>query len=667
MVRILTDFNDTLDLTVGPERGPDTVLGLNGSDILTSDTLNGGSIIFGNRDNDSLTGAGVGDTVYAGQDNDQIRSLGGSSLFFGDLGDDYFESVGTQGNDTVFGGDIDGTDEGNDIFNFGNGGGSNLGLGNKGDDFLSGSGFGEDSLYGGQGDDTVQVVELSSFGGTGIGFGGQDDFVPETTLLPNNRQLLPDLRPGGGGGAIGDDSVRVVDLQPDANPPLNPGRNYLVGDLGDDVVIGLGDRDSLWGGEGQDSLLMLGNIAGRVDADDASGNLNGVPQANWMDGGVGNDSLVAFGGLRGRQTLWGGEGDDTIKNYGVQGLVFGNEGNDSIDVTNLGLTLGRNTVYGGQGEDTIVSGGTNLVYGDKGSDTLISIGNNDTLYGDNDTAGTAAGNDFITAAGATSRLFGNEGNDSLITAGADATLDGGAGADSLSAAGENSWLTGQDGNDTLVASGSNSTLIGGDGNDSLFATEGTTGMSLLGGEGDDRLISNSNTDTLIGGAGNDLIVGSKDADTLRADGPGNDTLEGFLGADSLIGTRGSFDAFVFQSTSTDELNDTITSFDTGIDKIHLDASDFFGGAGQATAGQPLRINLDFFPEQTQSGYSGTFTSSFTGADTPAIVFDAQDSGGILYYDPSGAAPAAGGAATSDLVTIAVIREGAVNANDIVLF
>jgi Ca2+-binding RTX toxin-like protein len=161
MVQILTQFNDTL--TLGDETVPaqDTVIGLDASDILTSDDSVGGSVLFGNRDNDSLTSRSAGNILYGGQENDQLLSLNsGGSVFFGDLGDDLFNAYGGTGKDTVYGGTSDGNQsDGGDVFNFGNAsGGSNLGYGNTGDDFLSGSGFGSDTLYGGKGDDTIQVV-----------------------------------------------------------------------------------------------------------------------------------------------------------------------------------------------------------------------------------------------------------------------------------------------------------------------------------------------------------------------------------------------------------------------------------------------------------------------------------------------------------------------------
>lgn len=699
MVRFLdtlpTNTSDTLDLSVFGQGVADTVFGLTNTDFITSDTI-GGSLILGNTENDSLIAAGPNDTVYGGMDDDFLVSRAGRSVFFGDLGQDRYEARGSLGQDTVYGGTDNLSENRNqdsdDIFNFGNGQGGNLAFGNGGDDFLSGSGFGGDTLYGGIGDDTIQVVAIAGSGGGG-GFGG-GAFVPDT--IGGLIQLTP-IGLGIGAGAAGQLNVGVVADQ-GVLPTSNPGRNYLAGDKGNDVIFGLGDRDTLLGGEGNDQLFMLGQggpaTLGFVDEDGfntegTQSELLGVPRNNYLDGGVGDDSLWSFGGARGRQTLIGGEGNDTVVNRGTQVIGFANDGNDLIETANWD----RVTLYGGAGDDTVQSlgsgtagAGTNLLYGDKGNDTLISQGIRDTVLGGNaDLNDTVANNnnDYLTLGGGTSLGFGNQGNDTLIGGGANTTLWGGQDNDRITATGISSYLSGDKGNDSVLSSGANSTLwgaegidtlittatestlIGGEGNDSLYARNGGGNNLLMAVSGDNVLVAGANTDTLMGGTGNDFLTGSGEVDTLRADDPGNDTLEGFLGADSLIGTRGSFDAFLYQTASTAELGDTITSFDGGTDKFVLSLTGF---ALDSEAISGLRTNIDFFTVADNESYSGTFgfgpnNQQFTN---PAIVFDSQDQGGFLYWDPSGGGAPAGNP-TADLLTIATIQQGTVNRQDFVLF
>lgn len=687
MVQILSQFNDSLIL--GDETVPaqDTVLGLDGSDTLVSDETVGGSVLYGNRDSDSLVSQVAGNVLYGGQENDRLLSLNsGGSLFFGDLGDDLFESFGGTGKDTVFGGTSDGDQtDGDDVFNFGNGLGGNLGYGNTGDDFLSGSGFGQDTLYGGKDDDTIQVVEVSGSGASGSGSTG---FVPESiegASFTVSAALNTTTTTTGGTSS---DGVGVVTTST-ANSPLNPGKNYLSGDLGDDLVIGLGDRDSLFGGEGSDTLVMLGNIS--ADGQAASnentslaGNaedLNGVPQNASLVGGAGDDSVVAFGGTRGRNTLWGGEGNDTMRNFGDESYVNGEAGNDTIFQEG---GFGESTLMGGAGDDSVdasAGGGTNLLWGGEGADTLV--GNitltddtvpGDTLYG-GDTANTDTSADSLVG-GQNSLLLGNQGNDTLVsTVGTNASLYGGQGGDSLFTDIGTSYMSGDLGNDSLVTGAtSNNSLLGGEGNDSLYGTGGSLN-SLVGGAGNDILVAGSADDTLIGGEGNDFFFGSTGNDTFggESDG-GSDTLYGGQGTDFLIGTSGEFDGFYYANNNElGTTGDTITSFESGTDKIYLRSSAFGNTLADgsttnlaAGAGNNLRNGEDFFAVPNGQDYTnlgGTFSG---GSDTlAAIVFDSDgNGGGTLYWDWNG------GANTNDasqLTAIAVIQSGRVQASDIEIF
>ncbi|MCT7987724.1 calcium-binding protein [Laspinema olomoucense] len=704
MVRILDtnplNPNDTLDLA-SFGLGADTVVGLTGSDFITTDTV-GGSLIFGNTENDSLSSSTAGDTLYGGQDDDFLVSKGGGSVFFGDLGQDRYEARGSLGRDTVYGGTNNQAEnrgeDSDDIFNFGNGLGGNLAFGNGGDDFISGSGLGADTLYGGIGDDTIQVIEVAG-SGSGSGGGGAA-FVPDTI---GGIGFVPPFLFGGGSGAGAAAGLGVgVVVEDGVAVPRNPGRNYLSGDKGNDVIFGIGDRDSLIGGEGNDSLFMLSKDAplelgleeeGVNTVAGAQRALAGYPRNNFLNGGTGSDYIYSYGGDRGRQTMTGAEGDDSLFNRGSQVLVFGNTGADYLETTGFS----RSTLYGGQDNDTVVSGysevtgstaivggGTNLLYGDKGNDSMLSRGARDTLIGgnieDND---TIAGNnlDLLSVGGASSMGFGNQGNDSLV-GGADlVTLYGGQDNDSIVASKSNSYLAGDKGNDTLILDGgTNNTLIGGEGNDSLYARNGGGGNLLIAVAGDNVLVAGSKDDTLMGGSGNDFLVGSEEGDTIRADGPGLDTLEGFHGADSLIGTAGAADAFLFSSiadalddvtvengviTAGNNTNrgDTITSFQSGTDKIYL-SLEGFNLDEEAIAG--LRTDIDFFTTKADVPYGGSF-EGLLQKDTPAaIIFNPTNQGGYLIWDANGATADAG-TTTNDVITLATIQIGTITRNDIFLF
>ena len=195
----LNDDSNQLDLNL-PGLGPDTIFAGAGADFVRTSTL-GGSLIFGQADNDTLISVGPNDTLYGGEDEDSIRSQRTPALLFGDAGND---TIVAEARASLYGGGgddfVQGTVEANLIF------------GNEGEDTLLGGAQRRDSLYGGKGNDALGFFiagggnNLSLEGGLAIGFAG------------------------------------------------NEGSNYLRGDLGDDLVVDINQRDSLYGGRGNDTL-----------------------------------------------------------------------------------------------------------------------------------------------------------------------------------------------------------------------------------------------------------------------------------------------------------------------------------------------------------------------------------------------------------------------------
>ena len=80
----LDDNPNQLDLNL-PGLGPDTIFAGAGADFVRTSTL-GGSLIFGQGDNDTLISVGPNDTLYGGADEDSIRSQRTPALLFGDAG-----------------------------------------------------------------------------------------------------------------------------------------------------------------------------------------------------------------------------------------------------------------------------------------------------------------------------------------------------------------------------------------------------------------------------------------------------------------------------------------------------------------------------------------------------------------------------------------------------
>ena len=288
----LDDNPNQLDLNL-PGLGPDTIFAGAGADFVRTSTL-GGSLIFGQADNDTLISVGPNDTLYGGENEDSIRSQRTPALVFGDPGND---TIVAEARASIYGGLgedlIQGTVEGNLIF------------GNEGVDTLLGGSQRRDSLYGGKGNDAI---------GFFIAGGG-------------NNLSLP------GGVAIGFAG--------------NEGSNYLRGDLGDDLIVGINQRDSLFGGKDKDTLRGVASssyLSGDLDDDIlvitnttqtspfASSVITVGIERTTLIGGGGNDSLYGpignFG--EGRNFFDGGDGNDTLRVFATQDTAQGGAGDDFI-------------------------------------------------------------------------------------------------------------------------------------------------------------------------------------------------------------------------------------------------------------------------------------------------------------------------------------------------
>ena len=177
----------------------------------------------------------------------------------------------------------------------------------------------------------------------------------------------------------------------------------------------------------------------------------------------------------GNDTAFGGLGNDSIRheNGAAIGspLLFGNEGNDTID-TRSAVSA---TVVGGNnsadGDDSIIDGvNTALIFGNGGNDTVDNGLGNDTAIGE-------FGNDCINDSGGTGNnlIFLNEGNDTYAAVGQDGTntVFGGLGNNSIrttsdALAGNRDSIQGNEGNDTIRGIDAIDTISGGSGND-VFA------------------------------------------------------------------------------------------------------------------------------------------------------------------------------------------------------
>src|SRR5262249_15072847 len=299
----------------------------------------------------------------------------------------------------------------------------------------------------------------------------------------------------------------------------------------------------------------------------------------------GNDTLI--GGV-GNDSLDGGAGDDSVIGGAGADTLVGADGNDTLDGWSppafASTEPTADTLDGGLGNDVFKI--------DNPNDVLIDAGGIDTVWTHNIAWTLAPGFENLVINNGeteiTDRFTGND-LDNVMDAsrgGWNYILDGGAGNDLLIGGGRSGTLLGGAGNDTLLAgSTSHATLDGGDGNDSLVANN--LDWFLVGGAGDDTLVASGNQGVLTGGTGADQFVFS------------------------------TFDAFN---------SPAIRDFETGIDKIHLDAR----------AMSALGINGNFSSNDPRFYAAPGATGGHDADDR--VVYDTTS--GKLYYDADGTGPGA---------------------------
>ncbi len=457
-------------------------------------------------------GGSTGGLPPATSGADEIYGLGGNDLLSGGGGNDTLD--GGTGADTLLGGD------GDDLLFSDDDGATDRLFGGAGADTLVGRGH-NDFLSGGAGNDlfvlaaprdagTKSVVIQDFVAGPGgevadVSFLGIGDFATLLEIGYNNGPGQWDLRAWLGSTNT---TYRFLGVQEAALVAAN----FRLSDITtDDLILGTGGNDDLFGGLGADTL----------------------------QGGAGHDRLFGeqgddvLEGGEGRDTLYGGDGDDLLstEDDGDADVAFGGAGADTI--------IGRghaDYLHGGEGNDVFVlaaprNAGTktvtivDFVPGEGGEvadlrflgigefATILQLGNDGggfwqllAVLGSQTTAYRFLGVAESQLVAANFR-FAEEATDELIigTAGND-DLFGGPGADTLEGGGGNDRLFGEQGDDVLDGGAGADTLFGGDGDDLIFTGDDSALDHAFGGAGADTLVGQGHGDYLHGGDGNDVFV-----------------------------------------------------------------------------------------------------------------------------------------------------------------
>jgi Ca2+-binding RTX toxin-like protein len=304
---------------------------------------------------------------------------------------------------------------------------------------------------------------------------------------------------------------------------------------GDDIVRGLSgddlftfgaaldENDSVFGGNGDDALVLEGDYGSGGGVTFNGNNLKGVEnlllfgdftfllgfkdsavddnQVMEVDVAFGEGQLFLFSLEKGAVfDVFGGVDNDIIVTGGGNDILFGNDGAD-----NLAPGTGRDTVSGGDGEDTFTFEDGGLTRKDRVDGGTIADDNVLVLDGDY-SAGVTMGPE--TLVNITQYSF-RAGNDYDIDLGKTTV---------------NAQSCGVDGDE----------LHAGDSLDfDASSTLGAATFSMQGGDGDDRLIAAGNGDVLRGNLGGDRLEGGAGGDFYTyaqiadSTGPNYDTIVGF--------------------------------------------------------------------------------------------------------------------------------------------
>jgi Ca2+-binding RTX toxin-like protein len=621
----------------------------------------GANVITGNASNNSLSGREGNDTLFGGAGNDTfIMSMGAGASYGNDwidggsgidtldyganarsavgihLADGTASGGGTFGEGSAVVLNVENANGGNfDDFLYGNSG-ANFLFGGAGNDTLNGA-AGVDRLEGGTGSDQyifsdppgnanadtvvgfvsgVDQIVLYNYvfgavGGSGnfaagdarfnagAGFTSGRDASDRVIYNTSTGQLFYDADGNGPGGAQliatfqGISTIAATDIAVSgiaSEPP--PGS-------GGQVINGTPGNDSLVGGEGNDTMM---GFAGNDTLRGAGGN-------DTIDGGTGADSMI------------GEQGDDIyfVDNAGDQVVEQPNEGIDEVrstlasytlpaSVNNLALIDGAANGYGNEINNFITGNQLdNRIEGGAGNDTIWGFNENRTsLYQGNDT------------------LIGGDGDDSLVGLYASDSLDGGAGNDTMFSNTGSDALVGGDGNDELhLEPDGNDSIFGGAGNDTFMSQAAYQHrINLAAG----TMTTNGPGFGVVGGVENLVLLNNEDwvlGDSLanRIDmGAGSDTVDGGGGNDTITGGADA-DQFLFASPLRTDSAARITDYQSGIDKIHLDAHvmNQLGASGNFSAG-----DMRFYAAPGATG----------GHDADdRVVYDNATS--RLYYDADG--------------------------------
>jgi Ca2+-binding RTX toxin-like protein len=394
---------------------------------------------------------------------------------------------------------------------------------------LVGSGNGNDSIVGFEGDDTLFIEDYSGSSNTLDGGAGADSLYSSYSSISLFR------------GGDDDDTLTIYGSN-----------NTLEGGLGSDYLYSYYDSSLVRGGDDNDILEVYGGnntLEGGL-GDDTYNNLY-YPSGNTIQDAGGTDILwtglmQSLNGLAAGETGLEKQGTSLVIDINQDGIADTTQDLVILDFFNAagtGAGTGFIETIGYLDGNEIITPPTspNIITGTANADNLEGTNANDSIIAD-------AGDDYIYSDGSgNDTLLGGDGNDNLIDVGVghdfldggigNDTLDGGIGSDTLDGGAGDDYLS--NGQEYYYYSSPDS-LFGGDGNDTLVLIDWNYNSTLDGGAGADSLYVYSDNNLLRGGDDNDILEVSGWYSTLEG-GLGDDTYNLYYPSVNTIQDAGGTD------------------------------------------------------------------------------------------------------------------------------
>lgn len=279
-----------------------------------------------------------------------------------------YGTVGTDGDEILIGSDA--------AENFDSGYGNDTVYGGGGDDLLAANHPGNKVFYGQGGHDTIWGQIDDDFHYVAAYEGPQSQYEYTLNTIPNHTVLTRVIAKSGSDYndfndfVVSMDELRFADkslfwtgnrwstvqrvTDGDDRISLSTGDNFIGGKAGNDYIRGNMNMDKIYGGSGDDKL----------DGGEGDDYLSGGLGSDSLYGGAGKDFLEGF---KGNDVVHGNDGNDTVYGGG-EGVVylFGDAGNDTMQGGSTGE--GRVKIMGGEGDDVLKGAGSAYLQGDAGQD-----------------------------------------------------------------------------------------------------------------------------------------------------------------------------------------------------------------------------------------------------------------------------------------------------------